>query len=238
MLIKSKKSANVYKEYQGISNDPIGLVRSLIGRQLITRKSDNSFNFGVVLPSILGIIVIIWGYVSVLNASQAFSANRSLHARQTDEAIFSIRNPTYSVPTLYNQGTSKPVDKTATSTMIVTSTQVPTATENIQRFSYSWYDPSLGYPNCWDWDEVNKECHSMMSSGQDWHNYYGRAVACPLEYPLGTVIRVIEPDALKGDWTCLDRGAAIVGSRLDFLTHGATPGLGWYDGLQAEVILP
>jgi hypothetical protein len=44
-----------------------------------------------------------------------------------------------------------------------------------------------------------------MASGLRWEDYVERAVACPAEFPFGTLF-VIDSQV----WTCLDRGGAIV----------------------------
>ena len=66
----------------------------------------------------------------------------------------------------------------------------------------SWYWPPLLGPNC----AVvrNDKCISRMASGQPWQNWVGRAVACPKEYPFGTVFII---DGKR--WVCLDRGEAV-----------------------------
>lgn len=70
------------------------------------------------------------------------------------------------------------------------------------RAKISWFWPPLLGPNC----AVvrNGECVSRMASGQPWQNWVGKAVACPSEYPFGTIF-VIE----GRNWVCLDRGGAI-----------------------------
>lgn len=67
----------------------------------------------------------------------------------------------------------------------------------------SHYDPSLGGVNCLNFKDG--ECLSKMASGLDWKDYYNVAIACPPELELGTKI-IIEGN----EWTCLDRGEAIV----------------------------
>jgi hypothetical protein len=57
----------------------------------------------------------------------------------------------------------------------------------------------------------------LLANGEDYHVWYGRALACPPEYPIGTVFRVYLPVELARDWVCLDRGGAVVGDILDFL---------------------
>jgi hypothetical protein len=86
---------------------------------------------------------------------------------------------------------------------------------------YSHYYPPLGGTNCGQF--VNGKCISKMASGKPWGDYIGEAVACPKEWPFGTLV------LLDGQiWTCLDRGSAVryVDGMpwLDFLTErGAYP---------------
>lgn len=78
---------------------------------------------------------------------------------------------------------------------------------------YSYYWPPLGGDNtAGDYD--------TMASGHRWLDYVGVAVACPLEFPLGT--RFITE---FGDYQCLDRGSAIT-----WLSDGSF----WLDFLEPE----
>ena len=63
----------------------------------------------------------------------------------------------------------------------------------------SIYDPNLGGVNC-------AEPCGMMASGELVADWWGRAAACPMDVPFWTVIHI---DGV-GDFTCLDRGGAIV----------------------------
>jgi len=67
----------------------------------------------------------------------------------------------------------------------------------------SHYNPALGGVNCANF--VNGTCISKMSSGKRWQDFLDVAIACPVELPFGTRIRI-------GDevWECMDRGGAIV----------------------------
>lgn len=67
----------------------------------------------------------------------------------------------------------------------------------------SWYWPPLLGPNC----SIARDgrCVSRMASGQRWENWIDRAVACPEEFPFGTIF-VIDGK----QWVCMDRGGAIV----------------------------
>jgi 3D (Asp-Asp-Asp) domain-containing protein len=104
---------------------------------------------------------------------------------------------------------------------------------NISIFTYSFYNPSLGGSNCLTWDSAGENCVSKMSSGYDYWDYYNIAVACPPEYPTGTIIRVVSPHVLAHNWVCMDTGGAIVGNRLDFLQRNQV--LPWNTEIDAIV---
>ena len=81
--------------------------------------------------------------------------------------------------------------------------------DELQYAKLSYYYPPYAYEdiayeiNC---DKVNGvlECEHM-ASGQLTADYIGEAVACPVEYPFGTVFEI-----MGGFYTCRDRGGAIV----------------------------
>jgi len=107
---------------------------------------------------------------------------------------------------------------------IATAVPPTPSQDDIQFFKLSFYDPAIGrfYPeiasvNCAVWDPAAQECRSLMSNGDTFMNWYGRGVACPPPMQLGDVVRVVYPPQLVGDWTCVDRGGAIVNGYLDFL---------------------
>lgn len=83
----------------------------------------------------------------------------------------------------------------------------------------TWYDPALGGVNCDD------SC-AHMAAGDPVADWYGRALACPSEFALGTrfIITGSRWGLADGEWTCLDRGSSIVIRedgviRLDLLTR-------------------
>lgn len=73
---------------------------------------------------------------------------------------------------------------------------------NQTRAKISWYWPPLLGVNCAT--ARNGECVSRMASGQPWQDWVGRAVACPEEFPFGTVFVI---DGRR--WVCMDRGGAV-----------------------------
>ncbi|MDH5506233.1 MAG: hypothetical protein OEZ02_03315 [Anaerolineae bacterium] len=78
---------------------------------------------------------------------------------------------------------------------VLTGRQFETSQLGLARYSYYW--PPLGGANC------RGEC-IYMASGLPWKDYVGYAVACPAEFPFGTLIRH------NGKvYECLDRGGAI-----------------------------
>lgn len=85
----------------------------------------------------------------------------------------------------------------------------------------SWYNPALGGTNCGNF--IDGECISNMSSGEDWRNWIGKAMACPPEIPFWTKV-IID----NREWICLDRGGAITYNN----------GVYWVDMLSPEAVYP
>lgn len=65
------------------------------------------------------------------------------------------------------------------------------------------YDPLAGDINCFDY--ADGYCWSPTSSGLHWKAVWGFAMACPMEWPLGTWVQI---DGI-GSFICLDRGEMI-----------------------------
>lgn len=86
------------------------------------------------------------------------------------------------------------------------------------RFTFYWPDkyPSqykkiegsnyVRTQNCWEYDLSEKKCISNMASDLPWRSFIGVAVACPLDFPLGTKIEIINHHRT---YYCLDRGTMI-----------------------------
>jgi hypothetical protein len=123
--------------------------------------------------------------------------------------------------------------------LVPTATLAPTQPPKKEVFSfrYSYYYPDLGGVNCLTWDESKGTCVSLMASGKAWKDYVNKAVACPGWLPMYTVIRVVSPSELIGDWVCMDRGQGIERDMLDFL-HKPPQRLPWFTKIQAEIIRP
>lgn len=74
----------------------------------------------------------------------------------------------------------------------------------------SYYDPATCHVrpiNCFD---PNRWW--QMSNGHDARDWYGRALACPAEYPIGTrfTIEGSRWGLADGQYRCLDRGGMVV----------------------------
>ncbi len=110
--------------------------------------------------------------------------------------------------------------------------QIAPAAQKI-KIRYSYYWPPLGGTNCAVYTE--EWCRSRMASGKKWEHWIGRAVACPSEYPFGTIFIVDDQE-----WVCLDRGGKIVTSGgipwIDFLT--LVPRHSYGEVLEVEIIYP
>ena len=96
------------------------------------------------------------------------------------------------------------------------------------------YNPELGGHNC------DYEC-SRLGNGALVSEWWGRACACPLDFPRGTrfVIRGSRWGLADGTWICLDGGGAVVTHDngvvvLDLLKREPV----WNEVLRVKVILP
>lgn len=115
-----------------------------------------------------------------------------------------------------------------------TALPAPTGTAVLKRdpvlLKLSFYDPNiarqfkgteiyenLAHTNCANYDFVSDACLSRMADGSVFEVNYGKAVACPPPMQNGDVLDVTYPEALKGRWTCRDRGWAIEKGYVDFL---------------------
>jgi hypothetical protein len=88
------------------------------------------------------------------------------------------------------------------------------------RAHLSFYWPPFGQINC------DYECEHI-ANGDDWKTWVNKGLACPSEYPLGTVFLV-----MGKEWQCVDRGDAIVKNSdgsiwLDLLLSKMPDGLAW-----------
>jgi hypothetical protein len=62
-----------------------------------------------------------------------------------------------------------------------------------------------------------------MASGQPWENWVDRAIACPLEWPFGTKVRLLD---FNREFVCMDRGG-----KIKFVD-----GIPWVDTLTKEAL--
>jgi hypothetical protein len=119
------------------------------------------------------------------------------------------------------------------------SIMAPTITPQPVKWLYSYYWPDLGGVNCSQHLDDSGSCAALMASGKPWRAWVDRGVACPSEYPLGTRFRVLSPLQLYGEWTCVDRGGAIVckdgACYLDFL-HEPPQRVDWNSEITLEII--
>lgn len=111
----------------------------------------------------------------------------------------------------------------------------PTATPETLQAHLSNYWPPYGDINC------DYEC-AHLANGDRWQKWVGKGLACPLEYPLGTIFVV------RGqEWTCIDRGERIVVNTdgtiwldllLPFMPHGVAWGTLFTVEVRRVPILP
>jgi len=94
--------------------------------------------------------------------------------------------------------------------------------------------------------ELPINCYSpahpfRMAAGHDARDWYGRALACPERFPIGTefIVRQSRWGLADGSYVCLDRGGAVVVRDdgvvvLDLLRSEPV----WNEVLRVRVILP
>ncbi len=99
------------------------------------------------------------------------------------------------IPTKTLEPTTSPVGPTA---------ETLETTYEVINGKYSWYYPPMGGYNC---DEVDgkPECEHL-ANGDLYTSWLDTGIACPVDYPLGSVAYVRELDKF---YTCVDRGSLI-----------------------------
>lgn len=214
-----------------------------MGKALFVRKSEQTVNIAVVIPIILGIVLIPWGYTKVLAWSYSVSTSRSAKAQLSIKTLMPVQDGNAGIFPIYLTQTAIPPQPTQVIQVQVhvnypTAFPTPSQTPDVsQVFYYSYYNPDILAPgdllpngdcanpekdwchttNCWDYSVQNGKCVSLTASGQAFRDWWNKGVACSNKYPLWTVFVVVDPPSLAGRWTCIDRGGSVVGSRLDFL---------------------
>jgi hypothetical protein len=202
---------------------------AMFNRSVGVRKSDQQFNFMGVVGSVGLIFVVLYIWIFLISGGNKKKDDlpSGLEINTQVSGLYMLPTLTISVMPTY---TPYP-----TYTVYPTITAVPTEDGWFDvTFEYSYYDPTLGGVNCADWDEVEGTCRSMMANGDDWRRHYGEAVACPLSYPLGTIIDVISPAVIAGEWVCMDWCPVCKeGDLIDFLQHAQS--LPWREKVYVRV---
>lgn len=202
-----------------LQDDPLAIARSIVAFDIVRRSSEQSVSLVSLGLFALGAFVVGgWFYLFGLRVQ---GEEARIIARATQVSL-----PAVSVPPSYSQ--PPPIPVSTPTPIVIRVDVVPPATSTpsvqLRYFKLSFYDPAIGryFPqvasvNCANWDSVNQQCLSVMSNGDTYLNWYGRGVACPPPLQLGDLVRVVYPPQLVGDWTCVDRGGAVVDGYLDFL---------------------
>lgn len=198
----------------------------IVGASVIVRKNEQSVNLGSLVMGFVFLVLVPWWWIDAVSAKNERAAERELlRATRVFELQYGTSTPVQVLSPLDAMNVARSTLEagfTPTPSPTISPSPEPTASPTAiysvnAVFRYSYYNPKLGGVNCYQWDSAIGDCVSMMANGEDWHNNYGKVVACAPEIALGTVIEVTYPDALKGLWVCKDRGGAIVGDWIDFL---------------------
>jgi hypothetical protein len=248
-------------EFRG-ETDQEKIVEMLVGKSMFVRKSEQTVNVAVVIPIILGIVAIPYLYTKVLSWSYSVSTSRSEKAQLSVKTMVPDMNSQAGIFPIYLTQTAilpqpTQVIKVQVQVNYPTSMPTPSATADLaQVFYYSYYNPDVIAPgdllpngdcatpeknwchttNCWDYDVKAGKCVSPTASGQAFRDWWNKGVACGQKYPLWTVFVVVDPPALAGRWTCIDRGGTIDQSRLDFLQPAQS--VNWGSEVRAIVEYP
>jgi hypothetical protein len=216
------------RKFEGLTK--IQVARAIVGKDIAVRKSDQSINFPGLIVAALAIIGIPYIWISAMNKTIE-KQNAETEVRQS-----LIYSPTpdlaLSTPTLF------PWMLTPIQVQVVVVTPVPELTvtptpvtylSEIYKVGYSYYNPELGGVNCHSANWDGKHCADTTASGIKWSDYIGKAVAVPpswycLGLGYGSILRVLTPAVLAGDYLVIDLCSGCESSnwddgnfRMDFL---------------------
>jgi hypothetical protein len=227
-LKTSKIALKLSREYIERVVNPYDVACQLVGKDMLIRKNDQSINLGALVVGACLVIGVPYFWISGINKSVEEMNRKAEESKilmgvitRTPEVI----NMAQSVPGYLSTVQPSPtITMQVTATPYPTYTPVPTEELKIRILKLSFYDPLIGvyFPdiaevNCSEWNYVTNNCDSLMSGGEDFRDWYGKAVACPPGMETGKVIQVLFPEELRGEWICADRGGVIEGDWIDFL---------------------
>ena len=224
--MRSNKSRQVSVNDDGVFVYPADfpkrdIARLIIRGDVLSRKSEQSVSLASLGLLFLGVFVVGYWFFEFADRVSGEEERIIMRATERAELLGLSASPTPAF-------VSEPLPILTPTPIIIQVEVLPqftvTPVNELQYFKLSFYDPAIGrhFPeiatvNCAAWDAVAGECRSLMSNGDSFMNWYGRGVACPPPLQLGDLVRVVYPSQLAGDWTCVDRGGAIVDGYLDFL---------------------
>lgn len=184
----------------------------MVGRDLVSRKTDQHVNFPALVVAALAIIGVPYMWLTAINKTVE-AQNAEAELRQS--AIYSP-TPDYalSTPTLF-PWMMTPV-QVQVEVMVVTPTPAPTPVptspvkySDVYTVGYSYYNPALGGVNCHSSNWDGKKCADTTASGIKWSDYIGKAVAVPPSWycaglGYGSILTVLTPSSLAGDYLVID----------------------------------
>lgn len=176
---------------------------------------------------LFGPLLIIAGVlIQALGVSPVFNLPRPTPAESATTAMVGIPEAV-ALPEIETPRPAAPVVELI-ATREPTARPTPVPTRESVKAHLSWYWPPFGDINC------DYECEHI-ANGDDWKTWVGKGLACPMQYPLGTVFVV-----MGEEWTCVDRGEAIVVNQdgtiwLDLLVSGMPYGIPWGSVRTVEV---
>jgi hypothetical protein len=207
------------------------IASAMVYGSVIKRRNEQSINWYMLMLGTLTLVFIpLWWISSIVKKSELATLRKETRAIQYSQITNEINNAqstrvsvdsplgAASLPTIPANPIPNITINVIQPTPGSTSTPTPPAPYSpLMMFRYSYYNPKLGGINCAQWDDVQQDCVSTLANGEDWHVNYGKALACPPDIALGSILQVVYPPELVGLWECKDRGGMITGDLLDFL---------------------
>ena len=139
-----------------------------------------------------------------------FSGQAAAAQTQAGPASGWVASPTIRPGFIVAATDAPTVVASATPTLVPTAVVTPTSEykTDVLEVRYSYYNPDLGGVNCHTANWNGYSCADTTASGIPWRAYVGKAVAVPPSWlgivSYGSVLRVLEPDPIKGDYVVID----------------------------------
>lgn len=191
-------------------NEPLETVLDVVNPSMFVRTNEQSINISAIGYLAAGVGVVVLWFMLIQNTIDKSTARRIESAtRMASYGQNQNLEVNFPIPT----STPVVVDLVV-NTIIITPTAEPVPTEQVPEYqiehvAYSYYDPDLGGVNCHVDNWNGYTCEDTTASGISWRDYIDQGVAIPPSWyaggmGYGSIIRVTEPEVMRGDYTVID----------------------------------